>query len=106
MLTKMRHALDSRRARPDDGYAFVRQVGQPAGCVAAGVLVVPTASMESVTLEVLDTGNRRQLGPIERATRHDHEAGAKNVPSIGLNGPSRSLVVPACLFDLGLKTSA
>src|SRR5215470_10930398 len=54
--------------------------------------------------EFLNPGNAWQLGAIERPTRHDDKTCLEDVIAISRNGPALSVVIPACLSDLGLET--
>ena len=56
-----------------------------------------------MTLELLDTRNRRQLGPVERPARHDDEARPEDIVAIGGNRPAPFLLVPARIFYLSLE---
>src|SRR5437764_6869188 len=51
----------------------------------------------------LDSRDLRQLGPIERATRHDHESRAHHVTTISSDNPSALLFAPGDCLDLSLK---
>ena len=58
----MGHALHGGRARADDAYFLVGEIGHEcARGIASGVLVVPAASVEGVPLEFLDTLKAGQL---------------------------------------------
>src|SRR5262245_43101682 len=103
MRTDVRHALNRGGAGADDGNAFVREVGEAAAVIAAGVRVVPPTGVERVTLEVFDTGNRRQLRSVQRACRHDDGARLNGVVSVRRYDPARDVFVPAQVGDLGLK---
>src|SRR6266436_1372270 len=66
VLAEMRDALDRGRAGPDDADALVPQLVQAAGGIAAGIVIVPAARVEGVSLEFLDPGYGRELGPVKR----------------------------------------
>src|SRR5262249_51563690 len=68
-----------------------------------GVVIVPAAGVESVPFEIFDSGNRRQLGPIERTARHDDVARAEPITAVGRDVPSIRLLIPARFFDLSLE---
>ena len=56
--------------------------------------------------ELLDSGNRGQLGAVQRTARHDHEARIEDIAAIGFDRPAPLLVVPSCILNLSLKAGA
>src|SRR5579863_4756105 len=103
VLAQMRDALDRGRARPDDSHAFVSELMQAAGGIAAGIVIIPAAGVERMPLELLDPRNRRELGPIQRTARHDYVARGENIAAIGFDRPALFLIVPTGLSDLRLE---
>jgi hypothetical protein len=101
--TDVRHALDRGRARADHGHALAAQAGEIPLGVAAGVGVVPAARVEGVPAVRLDPQNARQLGAVQRAVRHDDEAGAHAVAAVGGDDPAGRGVVPAHRGHFGLE---
>src|SRR6185437_757787 len=99
----MRHALDRGRAGPDYTHPLVLQFVQAAGGVAARILIVPATRMERMPPEFLDPRDCRELGPIQRTTRHDHIARLEDIAAIRPDRPAPLLIVPARIFDLGLE---
>src|SRR3984893_11348690 len=99
----MRHALNRGRPGANDSDAFVQKLVQAAGGIAAGVVVVPATGVEGMPLELLDPGDRRELGPVQGPTRHDHEARLEDITSVSADRPAAGFIVPACLFDLRLE---
>ena len=72
-----RHALDGGRTGADDGDAFVGELRQSAAVIAAGVVVVPAAGVERVTLEIFDARNR----PAASAGSTDPSPSRRSAPS-------------------------
>src|ERR1700684_3903940 len=103
VLRQVRNALDRGRARADDGDPLVCQLVQIPGRIAAGVSIVPSAGVEGMALESVDTRNAGELRPIERPVGHDDEAGAEAVVAVGRDEPAALLFVPSDLFDLSLE---
>ena len=99
----MRHALNRCRSRPDDAHALVSEFVQAASGVAAGVVVVPPAGVEGMSLELLDPWNRGQLGPVQGPARHDDKARLEDIAAIGGDRPAPCFLIPARLFDLRLE---
>ena len=99
----MRDALHGGGAGADDADDLVGEAGEVALRRAARVGVVPAAGVERVALERLDAGDARELGTVEGAVRHDHEAGAHAIAAVGGDDPAEGFVVPAQLRDLRLE---
>src|SRR5713226_8398882 len=99
----MRHALNRGRPGANDSDAFVRKLVQAARGITAGVVVVPATGVEGMPLELLDPGDRGELGPVQGPARHDHKARLEDVTSVSADGPAACLIVPARLFDLRLE---
>src|SRR5260370_17570800 len=99
----MRDALNRGRPGANDSDAFVRKPVQAARGIAAGVVVVPATGVEGMPLELLDPEDRRELGPVQGPTRHDHKARLEDVTSVSADGPAACFIVPARLFDLRLE---
>ncbi len=96
VLTQKRHQLDRGRAGTHQRDLFILQLVQYRVFFAAtGVVIVPTRGMEHVTLEVLNTGNTRELGNIEQAIGHDHETRPNLITLTGFDLPAFGLFVPA-----------
>ena len=100
---EMGDALHRGGTGADDAHHLVAQLVQVAGGIAAGVVVVPTAGVEGVTLEVVDPGDTWQLGPVERAVGHGDELGAELITPVGLHDPTIGGFIPAQLGDTGLE---
>src|SRR5262245_27405957 len=99
MLAQMRHALNRRGPGPNDTHAPVLELIHAAGRIAAGVVIVPPTRMEGMPLELFDPGDRRELGSVQRPTRHDHKARLEDIIAISSNRPALFLLVPARLFN-------
>ena len=103
VLPQMRHALDSRRAGPDDGHALVRELVQISVGITASVCVVPAAGVEGVSFEAVNTWNPGKFRPVQRPVGHDDESGTHPVVTVCGNYPPALVFVPGDRFDLRLK---
>ena len=97
---EMRHALHGGRAGADHRDAFVAQLRQIAGGIAARVVVVPTARVERVALERLHARNRRQLRPVQRTVRHRDVARPHLVAAVRGHDPARRRLRPNAFRSL------
>ena len=97
------NALHRSRARADNGDAFIGQPAEIALRVAAGIVVVPAAGVEGMTLEASDAGDAGQLGPVERPVGHGHKLSPDGVTPVGMNNPAPARVVPAHCAHPGLE---
>ena len=61
------HDLHSRGSGADHRDALVAQLVEPTARAAAGVLVVPSAAVELLALELLNTRNAGKFGPVQRS---------------------------------------
>src|SRR3546814_19969249 len=81
---EIRDRLHRRRTGADDRNPLIGQAVEfrllPA---AAGVVVVPTRGVEDLALERRQSGNARQLRPVQRTAAHDHETCTDVVAAIG-----------------------
>ena len=102
-LGQVGHALHGGGAGADDADPLVADPVQAAQHGAAGVLIVPAAGVEGVALEGLDAGDARQLGLVQGAVGHDHEAGAHGVAVVGRDDPALGRLVPGQVLDRGLE---
>src|SRR5690242_4875895 len=57
-----------------------------------------------MAFEFLNARNPWQLGAVERPARHDDTTCPEDVIAISRNCPPLCVLIPACLFDLGLET--
>src|SRR5262245_61273246 len=80
-------ALNRGRTGAYDLDALVAKLFHAAGRIAASVVIVPAAGMKRMALELLDSGYRGQLGPIQWTARHDDETSLEHVAAIGANRP-------------------
>src|SRR5689334_17431031 len=88
----------------DDADLLVAQlVERRALVVAAGVVVVPTAGVERVTLELFDARNARQLRHVQRARTHPEELGREAIAAVGLDDPTIGRFVPLEVRDLRVE---
>ena len=100
----MRHALHGRGAGADDADALVRQfVHQRARRIAAGVIVIPAAGVERVSLEGLDAFDAGQFWHMQRPRAHADELRGEGIAAIGADGPARFGLVPVEAHDLGME---
>ncbi len=91
----MRHALHRCGAGADDGDALVLQLVQwRAKSIAAGVIIVPAAGVEAVTLEAVQPRNPRQLGHMQRPRPHADIIGGEAVTAIGGDDPDALALIP------------
>ena len=96
---EIRDALDRGGSGADDAHSLVGQLlHRGTAPVAAGVVIIPARSMESVASEGLDSGDARQLRASHRSGAHGDESCPEAVTAIGLDLPARRLVVP---FETG-----
>src|SRR5262245_22055778 len=54
--------------------------------------------------ELVDPWNPRQLGAVERATRHDDKTRLEDIVPISRDCPPLCFFIPSRFFDLGLET--
>ena len=99
----MRDGLHGGGARADDAHPLVAEAVEPSEGVAAGVVVVPSAGVEAVALEVLDPRDARQLGPVQRTAADHHELSAHGVAAVGADRPAGGGVIPLEPGDLGAE---
>ena len=71
--------------------------------IAAGVVVVPPARVERVSLELVDPGDAGQLRPVQRAAGHADETRPHRVAAVRPHDPPSVAVVPAHLGDFRLE---
>src|SRR6516162_1485084 len=98
-LADVRHALDGGCTGSNDRHTLTGEAGQISCRITAGVVIVPSASMEGVPPETVDTRDTRQFGPIQRPIRHDDVTRAKLVAAVGADHPSAFGFVPAHLLN-------
>ncbi len=103
VLSEKRNALDARRAGTEDGDALVRKLGEPAGRVPTGVVVVPPARVEGVALELIDPRYARQLRLVQRPVGLDDELSLDRVSAVRLDLPFGFFLQPTHLGDLSLE---
>ena len=71
--------------------------------IAAGVVIVPTAGVESMSFKSVDTRYARELGPVERTVGVHHETRVDGVTPIGGHPPASRLLLPLGFLYLGLE---
>ncbi len=104
IATEVRYQLDARGTGSDECDALVRQLGQAAVGVSAGVVVVPTGGVEHVPtggLVLLDARDSGKFRAVVRALSHHDEASADVVSAVGADPPALGGVVPDQFADLG-----
>src|SRR3546814_11278939 len=103
---EIRDRLHRRRTGADDRNPLIGQAVEfrllPA---AAGVVVVPTRGVEDLALERRQSGNARQLRPVQRTAAHDTETCPDVVAAIGDDLPAADTLAPAPGFDHRVKTT-
>ena len=101
---QIRHALHGGGAGADDADALVRQlVHRRARGIAAGVVVIPPAGVERMSLEAFDARYARQFGDVQRPGAHADELRGEGVAAVGVDDPARIRLVPFQISDLGMK---
>ncbi len=101
---EMRHALHGSGAGADDADALVGQLfHQRARRVAAGVIVIPAAGVERVSLEGLDAFDAGKFRHMQRPGAHADELRGEGIAAIGADGPARFCLVPVEAHDLGVE---
>ena len=78
-LGQFRYGLNGCRAGADDADNLVVQLVHRFVGAAAGDSIIPPRGMERVTLEVVDTGDCRQLRHVQYATADHDEAGVDQI---------------------------
>ena len=102
-LAEKRHALDGAGTGADHRDPLVAQpVKVPVG-PAAGVVVVPSAGVERVALEVADAGDAGEFRPVEGPVGHGHEPGSQSVAPVGGDDPPGGVFVPGHTGDFRLE---
>src|SRR5882757_862034 len=90
----MGNALNRGSACSNDTDTLVGQTHQAASLITAGVLIVPTAGMETLACEGRDAGNTRELRLAENTRGYDREARGDAVIAVGRRDPARGLRIP------------
>src|SRR5699024_2737133 len=90
-------------ARAHDRDLLVGESGQTAFLVSSGVVVVPPAGVEGVSLEAFDARDAREFWLCERARGGDDETGAHAVPAVGAHHPLVRCLVPFQVGDAGVE---
>jgi hypothetical protein len=100
----VRHALHGSGAGADDADALVGEFfHQRAEWIAAGVIVIPAAGVERVSLEGLDAFDAGKFRHMQRPRAHADELRGEGVAAVGADIPARLCFVPIEAHDLGVK---
>src|ERR1035441_659614 len=97
----MRHALHRCRTGADDGNPLVREFVQGgAEGIAAGVVVVPAARVETMAWERLNARDARKFRDVERPGAHRNELGGEEIAPVRPDYPTRRWLLPLQIRDL------
>ena len=102
----MRNDLHGGRSGADDADPLVGQAVESAVRVASGIGVVPPTGVEGMAFELPDSGDPRELRPVQGSVAHHEEPGRHAITAVRRDGPAQAGVVPFDGGDLGGQARA